>query len=187
MKIRRGIIIISCMVSALLFAGCGSITSSKDYVGVGGVSVPETNFSPEETVQVVFDSLKAAEVDRFNQYVCYPVERKGVVVSGYNIMFGNELDEEDRAFISNIFAGLTYEIETVGVDNDYATAKVLVSNKVFSDTSESEVVTKEIEILLIQTDGIWKMIIDDVFQDAASGGQIWSISNVAESILEDLF
>ena len=166
------------------------LTSCKmnAYENVKGTEITKTNYTPEETVTAALNYLKAADVNKFNQFVCYPTTTNGAAISAYNIMFSNDPDEETVIFIGTIMSSLAYEIVDVQEYDSHIIINADIINKDLSDIdiisyadagdplleavlkSDTELVTTNIDIELIQKDDIWKIVIDNDFKKAVCGG-----------------
>ncbi|MGL6198142.1 MAG: hypothetical protein ACRC3H_04325 [Lachnospiraceae bacterium] len=184
MKHQKNIAAAITVFLLLLLTSC----NMKAYENVMGTEIAETNYTPEETVSAALNYLKEADINKFNQYVCYPTSTQGTAISAYNIMFSNDPDEDTVIFIETIMSNLVYEIVDVQEHDSFIIINTDIINKDLSDidifsyadaedplleavkNSDTELITTNIDIELIQKDDMWKIVVDNDFKMAVSGG-----------------
>lgn len=176
---KKARVLVIAFIIIYIAAGCSKqygSTSKKEQV----MSV-YSNMSPGEILDKVFSALKAADGKTFNDCVVYPGEKHK------NVYFGDNLSDDD-GYIAALFDGLTYKVMGEERGEDTAVISCEVTNKnlenidmfAYSEednplvaaikNSSSGFTTENLDINFSWIDNQWKILIDDHFTAAISGG-----------------
>ncbi len=162
-----------------LSAGCANADKSSPEVQDNTYL---SDLSPEEILETAFDALKKPDGKTFNACVEYPDEEHD------NVYFGNDLSDDD-GYIEALFEEMSYEVLQVKEQKENSTIiSCKISNKdlnnldydTYSDEgnpmvsaikhADTNIVSNTVDINMERKDEQWKIIIDDNFTKAISGG-----------------
>lgn len=167
------------MMFIISFVGCGipndSTNTSQD-------SVELSELSPEKILETALSALKNEDGKTFNSCVVYQDEKH------HNVYFGDDLSDDD-GYIKALFENLSYEIlEEEEPTDSTAVISCKISNRDlksldmdrYSDSdnpmvaaiqnANTEIISKTIDITMKRDNKQWKIMIDNDFTNAISGG-----------------
>lgn len=193
------LVLFSIVISIFLSACSNDVENNVDSVSDEILKI----LTPQETLETALAALKEADTKTFNSYVIYPEFRKGPIVYTDNILFGDNVDEEDKKYIQYVTKYMSYEIEDIQEDENMAIIQAKISNRDlnkikfdmlnYSDAdnpyieavknAEDKQITSDIKISLQKDGENWKINVDDDFTKAISGG-LWEI-NFMDKDLKD--
>ena len=104
------------LICALLLAGCGSQSRPAQ--------------TPEETIDTAFSALKDLDMATFNACTNNKV---GASYQLFSDLFRKKQLESKKLLAQELVADLSWEINSVQIENDMATASVTIHNKDFSN------------------------------------------------------
>lgn len=175
----KRILMICVILLIALSAGCANADKSSPEVQDNTYL---SDLSPEEILETAFDALKKSDGKTFNACVEYPDEEHD------NVYFGNDLSDDD-GYIEALFEEMSYEVLQVKEQKENSTIiSCKISNKdlnnldydTYSDEdnpmvsaikhADTNIVSNTVDINMERKDEQWKIIIDDNFTKAISGG-----------------
>lgn len=160
--------------------GANDLTESEKQEAI---KVIEETKEPNEILEIAIISLKDGDGKTFNSCVTYPdVKMK-------NVYFGDDFSGDD-GYIEALFENLSYEIIKTETQDNNALISCNINNKDFSSTvtdiinysdadnplvaaiknCDSNIVSQKVDIKLEKIDNQWKIMIDNAFTNAISGG-----------------
>ncbi|MGL5255367.1 MAG: hypothetical protein ACRC9L_10335 [Brevinema sp.] len=176
---RKSVFIVFAFILAILVAGCNTQSNMSNNQKAQELLTKE----PNEILEIAIISLKDGDGKTFNSCVIYPDTKRK------NVYFGDDLSDDD-GYIEALFENLSYEIIKTETQDNNALISCNINNKDFASTvtdiinyldvdnplvaaiknCDSNIVSQKVDIKLEKIDNQWKIMIDNAFTNAISGG-----------------